>query len=942
VKELEALFPTLEQRNGLPQGLLRAVMLTESGGNPRAVSPAGASGLFQFMPATAKEYGIDPLHPVQSAEAAARKLAGLMKTYGGNLPKALQGYNWGEGNMASGRPMPAETRAYAPKVLAQMKPEKIDPNAVKWDAPKIDPGQVQWDEPAPAKKADAPRDIAGGILRGAGSIGATILSPVDAAVRALNGGKPLEIGGYRVAGFDRRAGMDEALDTAGVNRDAMAFKGGKIGTEIGGTLGVGGVLGKGAQALGASPKVVQALATGGFRTGAAPATMGARAADMALRSTAGGAVGGASAAMVNPEDALLGGAIGAALPPLVRGAAALGGVAKNAFRAVNPSGGQILRNALGVSPQEAAALSDALNSVPAEIVKDGPLTVAQALQAAGKNTPAVKMLERIAAGGPGGDALLKAYEQQAAARMAALQGAGAETYQGAAKDVATRTGDKVGAVLRTQAADDQAAARAAWERLHGQAAQEGVALRLPLDEMQRAMSPLGPGTVGAGKDAKSLMSAADQIGFYDVPSVAVGKAGAAPESLLDAVKRAGGINANTVSSKLLGGEVSSLKESGLGRVVYKNRGQSLAKMAEKMREAGFLPDEDPATLIQALKEGGRSTYSSGANTDSMYRAMLESSMGDAPEAQRFAKAVPFEEFQRLRRSAGELSAKPNLSPTESAVLADIRRALESKVDSAASGNLAADEVMPRGFREAYNSAREMTKRNAEKYKGGNNVTSILRKPVGQDYTLTGDEIANKIWHGGSGLGGDVRNVLNALSDNNREPVANALRNMVMTDAASKVKASGDLGSAFPKYIEARMPGLQELMSGEQFNALKSVASDIRNAEAAAAVNGLRGSDTQAKIARAMDAGLMDSGAAKALGRVLSVKGVGAESLRAKIADAVIQHKGKTVAQLMADPKAAAAALRDAGFVAQLPEKELGRLRLVAARSVPVLASSNRD
>jgi len=115
-------FAGLEKRHGLPPGLLAAVAQIESRGNLNAVSPRGAKGLFQFMPATAREYGINPFDPAQSADAAAKKLSGLLKRYQGNLPAALAAYNWGEGNLERKgiANAPAETRAYAPQVLAAM------------------------------------------------------------------------------------------------------------------------------------------------------------------------------------------------------------------------------------------------------------------------------------------------------------------------------------------------------------------------------------------------------------------------------------------------------------------------------------------------------------------------------------------------------------------------------------------------------------------------------------------------------------------------------------------------------------------------------------------------------------------------------------------------------------------------------------------------------
>jgi cytochrome c556 len=112
----------LEQQYGLPPGLLAAVMNQESGGNPDAVSPKGAVGAFQFMPDTARQYGVDPTNPESSAIGAARMFADLSKKYGGDVPKMLAGYNWGQGNvdrLGMDR-APAETRSYVQKIGAKL------------------------------------------------------------------------------------------------------------------------------------------------------------------------------------------------------------------------------------------------------------------------------------------------------------------------------------------------------------------------------------------------------------------------------------------------------------------------------------------------------------------------------------------------------------------------------------------------------------------------------------------------------------------------------------------------------------------------------------------------------------------------------------------------------------------------------------------------------
>lgn len=115
----------LEQLYKLPTGLLRSVAIAESSGDPNAMSGAGAQGLFQLMPGTAKDLGLrgnDSFDPVKSAGAAAKYLSQLMKANGGDLEKALASYNWGIGNVQKHGMglMPEETRNYIPRVLSNM------------------------------------------------------------------------------------------------------------------------------------------------------------------------------------------------------------------------------------------------------------------------------------------------------------------------------------------------------------------------------------------------------------------------------------------------------------------------------------------------------------------------------------------------------------------------------------------------------------------------------------------------------------------------------------------------------------------------------------------------------------------------------------------------------------------------------------------------------
>ena len=119
------------QRFGIPERWIVAVMRVESAGNTRAVSSAGAQGLMQVMPATWDELrvrhrlGSDPFDPRGNILAGAAYLREMYDRYG-TIPGMLAAYNAGPDryneHLASGRPLPAETRAYvdllAPALVA--------------------------------------------------------------------------------------------------------------------------------------------------------------------------------------------------------------------------------------------------------------------------------------------------------------------------------------------------------------------------------------------------------------------------------------------------------------------------------------------------------------------------------------------------------------------------------------------------------------------------------------------------------------------------------------------------------------------------------------------------------------------------------------------------------------------------------------------------------
>ncbi|MDA8080086.1 MAG: transglycosylase SLT domain-containing protein [Actinomycetota bacterium] len=105
--------------NGIPPSLLAALISEESGFNPNAVSPAGARGIAQFMPSTAKGLGIDSADPTQAIQGAARLIASYVTSLG-SYANALAAYNAGSAAVAkySGIPPYPETQAYVKNILS--------------------------------------------------------------------------------------------------------------------------------------------------------------------------------------------------------------------------------------------------------------------------------------------------------------------------------------------------------------------------------------------------------------------------------------------------------------------------------------------------------------------------------------------------------------------------------------------------------------------------------------------------------------------------------------------------------------------------------------------------------------------------------------------------------------------------------------------------------
>lgn len=124
-------FAAIEQQYGLPAGLLTAIASVESNFNPRAVSRAGAQGMFQLMPDTSRSFGVDPWNPYDAAHGAAKHLLRDYRQFGDwNL--AVAAYNAGPGAVSKhgGVPPFRETQDYMGKIERAMQRVQVEVTVV--------------------------------------------------------------------------------------------------------------------------------------------------------------------------------------------------------------------------------------------------------------------------------------------------------------------------------------------------------------------------------------------------------------------------------------------------------------------------------------------------------------------------------------------------------------------------------------------------------------------------------------------------------------------------------------------------------------------------------------------------------------------------------------------------------------------------------------------
>lgn len=131
--DMETIFQNASRTYGISEKLLKAVAKAESDFNPNCTSSAGAMGVMQLMPGTAKELGVENAYDtMENIMGGAKLLSRLMHKYNGDISLTLAAYNAGSGNVDKygGIPPFQETQNYVAKILGYLGQSQNDANTI--------------------------------------------------------------------------------------------------------------------------------------------------------------------------------------------------------------------------------------------------------------------------------------------------------------------------------------------------------------------------------------------------------------------------------------------------------------------------------------------------------------------------------------------------------------------------------------------------------------------------------------------------------------------------------------------------------------------------------------------------------------------------------------------------------------------------------------------
>jgi hypothetical protein len=200
--------------------------------------------------------------------------------------------------------------------------------------------------------------------------------------------------------------------------------------------------------------------------------------------------------------------------------------------------------------------------------------------------------------------------------------------------------------------------------------------------------------------------------------------------------------------------------------------------------------------------------------------------------------------------------------------------------------------------------------------------------------LKGGEVAAKFWGNRPGIADDVKSLRRLIED---EPkLLGQFRELITTEGASTQTAGGNLSNKFVKWVDQRLPGLQQAFEPDQVRTLRRLAADIKRNDVANAAGAARGSPTYMNAVNATKLGLLDSNVIDVFANRLPFGGLGLSALRGYGQSRVSED----LAALLVNPQAAADALArmqqsQSGVLGVLGDPFLSQL---AVRGAPVLAA----
>ena len=373
-------------------------------------------------------------------------------------------------------------------------------------------------------------------------------------------------------------------------------------------------------------------------------------------------------------------------------------------------------------------------------------------------------------------------------------------------------------------------------------------------------------------------------------------------TMLQAIKQAGGIDPNAVSSVQLRGELKDLRGTGLGRIMNKG-GKSVEKIAEDLYQRGFLPDEDPATMLNMLRNGEGGTVAVGDGMKSMQSA-FEQAMGDAPKAERIIKSVPYEQVQNFRSSLVSDIQKLKGAPgnkSELAALTAMKKTLDDAVDNVANGGGAAGESFPADIAATWREANAAHAAKKARFNTGPQG-SLFRMGADGQSAVQGGEVPRQFFNSLRSQADDMAAFQNLAQGD--KGITDALKNYAVTSASDTQGRLGNLTNAkFNNWLKGHSGAISGLFDPQEQAVFSQIGKHLKTADIADSLNIAKGSNTMQNINAAMSNGLLENPITSFVGnRIPYVKSFAGPILDGMKASAR-KGKAETLGGLLADPQA---------------------------------------